>query len=158
MRLHWIISSRACYLRPSSTWVNVYAICCRQGLTKLFSSPQVARVMRQPSKCPRSIRRNLRSSVSAPVGTVSRQALGAQYHFGRKGQGPLMPGMLMLPPPNSSRSVFRRPDGSYDWEAELEYGWRLIDMQSCGSLAAYIVECIQSSGGMHVLPPGTSRR
>lgn len=85
---------------------------------------------------------------------VTAQALGTQYHFGRKGQGPLMPGMLMLPAPNAYRSVFRRADGSYDWEAELEYGWRMIDMQSCGSLAACIVECIQSSGGMHVLPPG----
>ncbi|KAJ5775694.1 uncharacterized protein N7511_000705 [Penicillium nucicola] len=85
---------------------------------------------------------------------VTAQALGAQYHFGRKGQGPLMPGMLMLPSPNGYRSIFRRPDGSYDWEAEMQYGWRMIDMQSCGSLAACIVECIQSSGGMHVLPPG----
>ncbi|KAI5464805.1 aminotransferase, class III [Mariannaea sp. PMI_226] len=85
---------------------------------------------------------------------VTAQALGAQYHFGRKGQGPLMPGMLMLPAPNAYRSVFRNADGSYDWESELEYGWRMIDMQSCGSLAACIVECIQSSAGMHVLPPG----
>jgi 4-aminobutyrate aminotransferase-like enzyme len=85
---------------------------------------------------------------------VTAQALGAQYHFGRKGQGPLMPGMLMLPPPNGYRSIFRRADGSYDWETEMEYGWRMIDMQSCGSLAACIVECIQSSGGMHVLPAG----
>lgn len=68
-----------------------------------------------------------------------------------------MPGMLMLPPPNAYRSIFRRPDGSYDWEAEMEYGWRMIDMQSCGSLAACIVECIQSSAGMHVLPPGYLR-
>jgi 4-aminobutyrate aminotransferase-like enzyme len=30
----------------------------------------------------------------------------------------------------------------------------MIDLQSCGSLAACIVECIQSSAGMHVLPPG----
>ncbi|KAJ5149180.1 Pyridoxal phosphate-dependent transferase major region subdomain 2 [Penicillium atrosanguineum] len=85
---------------------------------------------------------------------VTAQALGTQYHFGRKGQGPLMPGMLMLPAPNSYRSIFRRPDGSYDWEAEMEYGWNMVDMQSCGSLAAVIVECIQSSAGMHVLPPG----
>ncbi|KAJ5199321.1 Pyridoxal phosphate-dependent transferase major region subdomain 2 [Penicillium cf. griseofulvum] len=85
---------------------------------------------------------------------VTAQALGAQYHFGRRGQGPLMPGMLMLPSPNAYRSIFRHPDGSYDWEAEMEYGWRMIDMQSCGSLAACIVECIQSSAGMHVLPPG----
>ena len=85
---------------------------------------------------------------------MTAQAQGAQYHFGRKGHGPTMPGMLMLPSPNAYRSVFRRADGSYDWEAELEYGWRMVDMQSCGSLAACIVECIQSSGGMHVLPPG----
>ncbi|OQE26199.1 hypothetical protein PENFLA_c007G02050 [Penicillium flavigenum] len=85
---------------------------------------------------------------------VTAQALGTQYHFGRKGQGPLIPGMLMLPPPNAYRSIFRRADKTYDWEAEMEHGWRMIDMQSCGSLAACIVECIQSSAGMHVLPPG----
>ncbi|KAJ5100443.1 Pyridoxal phosphate-dependent transferase major region subdomain 2 [Penicillium angulare] len=85
---------------------------------------------------------------------VTGQALGAQYHFGRKGQGPLMPGALMLPAPNGYRSVFRKKDGSYDWKAEMEYGWSMIDMQSCGSLAACIVECIQSSAGMHVLPSG----
>ncbi|KAK5043586.1 hypothetical protein LTR84_011393 [Exophiala bonariae] len=85
---------------------------------------------------------------------VTAQALGTQYHFGRKGQGPLMPGMHMLPPPNGYRSIFRNPDGSYDWETELNYGWELIDRASCGSLAACIVECIQSSAGMHVLPPG----
>ena len=60
----------------------------------------------------------------------------------------------MLPPPNTYRSIFRRPDGTYDWETELNYGWDLIDRASCGSLAACIVECIQSSAGMHVLPPG----
>lgn len=85
---------------------------------------------------------------------MTGQAIGAQYHYGRKGHGPMMPGMHMLPSPNAYRSVFRKPDGSYDWEAELEYGWRMIDMASCGSLAACIVECIQSSGGMHVMPPG----
>ena len=85
---------------------------------------------------------------------MTAQAVGAQYHFGRKGHGPTMPGMHMLPSPNAYRSVFRKSDGSYDWEAELEYGWKMVDMASCGSLAACIVECIQSSGGMHVLPPG----
>jgi len=88
---------------------------------------------------------------------VTAQALGAQYHFGRKGQGPVMPGMHMLPAPNSYRSIFRNADGSYDWEKELDYGWDLIDRASCGSLAACIVECIQSSAGMHVLPPGYLR-
>lgn len=85
---------------------------------------------------------------------VTAQAVGAQFHFGRSGHGPLMPGTMMLPAPNAYRSVFRKADGSYDWEAELDYGWRMIDLQSCGSLACCIVECIQSSGGMHVLPPG----
>lgn len=85
---------------------------------------------------------------------VTAQALSSQYHFGRKGQGPLMPGQHMLPPPNTYRSIFRNADGSYDWEKELDYGWDLIDRASCGSLAACIVECIQSSAGMHVLPPG----
>ncbi|PTB69149.1 4-aminobutyrate aminotransferase-like protein [Trichoderma citrinoviride] len=85
---------------------------------------------------------------------MTAQALGAQYHFGRKGQGPTIPGQFMLPSPNAYRSRFRRPDGSYDWEAELDYGWRMIDLQSTGNLAACIVECIQSSGGMLVLPPG----
>ncbi|KPI37890.1 2,2-dialkylglycine decarboxylase [Cyphellophora attinorum] len=85
---------------------------------------------------------------------MTASALGAQYHFGRKGQGPVMPGMHMLPPPNAYRSIFRNADGSYDWEKELDYGWSLIDRASCGSLAACIVECIQSSAGMHVLPAG----
>ncbi|KAK3688811.1 2,2-dialkylglycine decarboxylase [Podospora appendiculata] len=85
---------------------------------------------------------------------VTAQALGAQYHFGRKGQGPLMPGMHMLPPPSAYRTIFKKPDGTHDWETELDYGWQMIDHASCGSLAACIVECIQSSAGMHVLPTG----
>lgn len=85
---------------------------------------------------------------------VTAQSLSVQYHYGRKGQGPLMPGMHMLPAPNAYRSIFRKPDGSYDWETELDYGWSLIDQASCGSLAAVIVECIQSSAGTHILPPG----
>lgn len=85
---------------------------------------------------------------------LSAQALSSQYFFGRRGQGPLMPGTHQLPAPNSYRSIFRNPDGSYDWETELNCGWEMIDRASCGSLAACIVECIQSAGGMHVLPAG----
>jgi len=65
-----------------------------------------------------------------------------------------MPGNFALPAPNAYRSIFRHKDGSYDWETELDYGFSLIDRQSCGSLAAVIVEPILSSGGMHPLPPG----
>lgn len=85
---------------------------------------------------------------------MTASALGAQYRFGRKGYGPNMPGMFALPAPDAYRSIFRHPDGTYDWESELMHGWSMIDMQSCGSLAACIVECIQSSAGIHVLPPG----
>ena len=88
---------------------------------------------------------------------VTAQALGTQYHYGRKGHGPLMPGMHMLPAPNAYRSIFHNADGTYDWEKELDYGWDLVDRASCGSLAACIVECIQSSAGMHTLPPGYLR-
>jgi 4-aminobutyrate aminotransferase-like enzyme len=68
--------------------------------------------------------------------------------------GPNMPGSFVLPAPNAYRSIFRHKDGTYDWETELNYGWDLVDTASCGSLAAVIVECIQSSAGIHVLPPG----
>lgn len=65
-----------------------------------------------------------------------------------------MPGMLMLPSPDSYRSIFRHKDGSYDWKTELEYGWSLIDKASVGSLAAVIMEPILSSGGIITLPAG----
>lgn len=81
-------------------------------------------------------------------------SLGAQYHAGRSGYGPNMIGNLALPTPNSYRSIFRKPDGSHDWKTELDYGFDLLDKQSCGSLAAVIVEPILSSGGMLELPPG----
>ena len=81
-------------------------------------------------------------------------SLGAQYHAGRSGYGPLMPGNLILPSPNAYHSIFRHSDGSYDWKTELDYGFNLLDKQSCGSLAAVILEPILSSGGMLELPPG----
>jgi 2,2-dialkylglycine decarboxylase (pyruvate) len=70
------------------------------------------------------------------------------------GYGPSTPGSLVLPTPDARRSPFRQPDGSYDWETELEYGFRLIDAQSTGSLAACLIEPILSSGGVIELPLG----
>ncbi|KAF2496179.1 dialkylglycine decarboxylase [Lophium mytilinum] len=81
-------------------------------------------------------------------------ANGAQYHSNRAGYGPPYPGNFVLQAPNAYRSIFRHPDGSYDWKTELDYGFSLIDRQTCGSLAAVIVEPILSSGGMHELPRG----
>lgn len=85
---------------------------------------------------------------------MSSGAASATYSAGRAGYGPALPGSFALPTPNAYRSPFRRQDGSYDWEAELDYGFALIDAQSSGSLAAVIVEPILSSGGIIEPPAG----
>lgn len=78
----------------------------------------------------------------------------ATYSTGRRNAGPTMPGQLAFPAPYAYRSVFRRPDGSYDWEAEMDFGWAMVDRQSVGSLAAFILEPILSTGGILVPPRG----
>ncbi|RBM14364.1 aspartate aminotransferase family protein [Streptomyces sp. PT12] len=85
---------------------------------------------------------------------MSQGAASATFSAGRRGYGPPTPGNFTLPTPNAYRSPFRAPDGSHDWEAELRYGFELIDRQSAGSLAACLVEPILSSGGIIELPPG----
>lgn len=85
---------------------------------------------------------------------MTHGAASATFSAGRHGYGPAAPGNLVLPTPNAYRSPFRHADGSYDWEAELSYGFSLIDQQSSGSLAACIVEPILSSGGIIELPLG----
>lgn len=85
---------------------------------------------------------------------MSQGAASATFSAGRRGYGPPTPGNFTLPTPNAYRSPFRAADGSHDWEAELEYGFTMIDQQSSGSLAACLVEPILSSGGIIDLPPG----
>jgi 2,2-dialkylglycine decarboxylase (pyruvate) len=81
-------------------------------------------------------------------------AAAATFSAGRRGYGPVLPGNLTLPTPDAYRSPFRNADGSYDWQAELEYGFAAVDTQSTGSLAACLVEPILSSGGIVEPPPG----
>jgi 2,2-dialkylglycine decarboxylase (pyruvate) len=81
-------------------------------------------------------------------------AAAATYAAGRRGYGPPMPGVLTLPAPSARHSPYRRPDGSHDWEAELDAGFEVVDRQSTGSLAACLVEPILSSGGILELPMG----
>ncbi|TWS18920.1 aspartate aminotransferase family protein [Tsukamurella asaccharolytica] len=81
-------------------------------------------------------------------------AAAATYSSGRKGYGPTAPGNFALPTPNAYRSRFVSPDGKYDWESELDFGFELIDAQSTGSLAACLVEPILSSGGIIDVPVG----
>ncbi len=81
-------------------------------------------------------------------------AASATYSAGRRGYGPATAGSLVIPAPNSYRPRFANPDGSNNWQAELDDAFELIDRQSTGSLAAFIAEPILSSGGILELPPG----
>jgi 4-aminobutyrate aminotransferase-like enzyme len=46
----------------------------------------------------------------------------ATYSAGRRNGGPTMPGQLAFPAPYPYRSPFKKADGSYDWETELDLG------------------------------------
>lgn len=80
-------------------------------------------------------------------------AAAATYSAGRKGYGPAAIGSLAIPAPTAYRPRFVR-DGAMDWQAELDYGFDLIDRQSSGNLAAFIAEPILSAGGIIELPEG----
>ncbi len=84
---------------------------------------------------------------------VTGGAAATTYSGGRRGHGPTLPGVLTLPSPHAYRSPFNR-GGEYDWRAEFEFGWEMIDRQSTGQLAAVIVEPVLSSGGIIELPEG----
>jgi 2,2-dialkylglycine decarboxylase (pyruvate) len=85
---------------------------------------------------------------------VTGGAASATYSSSRRGYGPSLPGALVLPAPDTYRSCFIDARGTYDWKAELDFGFELIDRQSTGALAACIVEPILSSGGVLEPPEG----
>ena len=80
-------------------------------------------------------------------------AASATYSAGRKGYGPAAVGSFAIPAPYPYRPRFER-NGVFDWQAELDYAFDLIDRQSSGNLAAFIAEPILSSGGLIDLPLG----
>jgi 2,2-dialkylglycine decarboxylase (pyruvate) len=84
---------------------------------------------------------------------VTGGAASATFSSSRQGYGPALPGTFALPAPTPYRPAFLKGD-TYDWEAELDYGFELFDRQSTGSPAAFIVEPILSSGGVIVPPHG----
>lgn len=84
---------------------------------------------------------------------VTGGAAGSTYAFGRRGYGPMGVGTFAIPAPDLLRGPFRSVSG-YDWRAELDYAFDLVDRQSSGSLAAFIAEPILSTGGMLELPEG----
>ncbi|KAI8714044.1 hypothetical protein NCS52_01123700 [Fusarium sp. LHS14.1] len=95
---------------------------------------------------------------SASYHGLTQGSGSATFSAGRKNGGPTMPGQLAFPAPYAYRSPFRNADGSYDWETELEFGWSMIDRQSVGSLAAFIMEPILSTGGILDMPEGYLKR
>ena len=95
---------------------------------------------------------------SASYHGLTQGAGSATYSAGRKNGGPSVPGQLAFPAPYAYRSPFKRADGEYDWETEMDYAWGMIDRQSVGSLAAFIVEPILSTGGILEPPEGYLRR
>jgi len=84
---------------------------------------------------------------------VTGGAAASTYAFGRQGYGPQGVGTIAIPAPDLLRGPFRTANG-YDWQAELDYAFALVDRQSTGSLAAFIAEPILSTGGMLDLPEG----
>ena len=80
-------------------------------------------------------------------------AASATYSAGRKGYGPAAVGSIAIPAPYPYRPRFER-NGQFDWQAELDYAFDLVDRQSSGNLAAFIAEPILSSGGILDLPLG----
>jgi len=81
-------------------------------------------------------------------------AASATYSAGRRGYGPAAVGSYVIPAPNAYRPRFKNPDGSNDWQTELDDAFALVDSQSTGNLAAFIAEPILSSGGILELPIG----
>ena len=75
-------------------------------------------------------------------------AASATYSAGRRGTGPAAVGSFAIPAPFPYRPRFEK-NGVYDWKAELDYAFDLLDRQSTGNLAAFIAEPILSSGGRH---------
>ncbi|GAA3457135.1 aspartate aminotransferase family protein [Dactylosporangium matsuzakiense] len=89
---------------------------------------------------------------------MTQAAAGATYSAGRRGYGPPPPGNFAIPAPDGYRPEFTRPDGSLDWERQLDSGFALFDAQSSGAPAACLVEPILSSGGVIEPPAGYLRR
>ena len=80
-------------------------------------------------------------------------AQSVNYVAGRRGYGPMMPGSLVLPAPNSYHCPVRHCRDTCNGTC-LEIGFDMVDAQSTGSLAALIAEPVESSGGVIVPPEG----
>ncbi len=97
-----------------------------------------------------------RYEIVALTGSWHGQTAGASavtYNGGRKGYGPVVPGMLAIPAPNCYRCPVRHCTHQCDMTC-LEVGFAMVDAQSTDAPAALIAEPVQSSGGIIVPPDG----
>ncbi len=80
-------------------------------------------------------------------------AASTTYANGRKGYGPSMPGSLAIPAPNCYRCPLGQSRSTCNL-ACIDFSFDYLESVSVGSIAAVIVEPIQSAGGIIVLPDG----
>ena len=83
---------------------------------------------------------------------VTVGASSASFASDRKGYGPGVPGVYLLPEPNSYRPLFPEMTPEDSALAGLELGLKMFDMQSRGGPAAIIIEPVISAGGILVPP------
>ena len=88
---------------------------------------------------------------------LTQASAAATYSSARKVGVPCAPGRFAIPTPYEYRPDFTDSEGRLDWRKELDFSFEMVDAQSCGSLAACIVEPILSGGGILVPPPGYLR-
>ena len=84
---------------------------------------------------------------------VTHAASAATFAISRAGYGPVAPGNMLIPTPDSYRPGLVDGD-RHDWRTELDRAFAMVDRISVGSLAAFIAEPILSTGGIIVPPPG----
>ncbi len=83
---------------------------------------------------------------------VTGGAAAASFASDRKGYGPSLPGVFLIPEPNSYRPLFDGAGLEENARACLELGLNMYDSQSRGAPAAIIIEPILSAGGV-IVPP-----
>ena len=84
---------------------------------------------------------------------VTGQAAALSFASGRRGYGPRVPGVFVIPEPFSYRCPIKHCRDSCDMTC-MEVGLNMFDMASEGAPAAIIAEPILSAGGVIVPPEG----
>ena len=84
---------------------------------------------------------------------VTGQAAALSFASGRRGYGPKVPGVFVIPEPYSYRCPIKHCRDSCDMTC-MEVGLNMFDMASEGAPAAIIAEPILSAGGVIVPPEG----